>query len=298
MDNATIQEFLDEHDYDIRKTHNGRWIDQKCTMDVVCLVSDCIVEYTSGRNRKSFTVNDIWYNDYTVDNVQQIFSKPNPTEKASNEYDKYFGQPIKLLDAAGIIHGEKSGHGYVYSIVNQDLLEYISFRERNCYNFLCLYIEKVLRDSGIYRMFEYFFRLQDKNSFKELKDSYTSFTIQNTPINGATELNNVVDGMSYDDKMILVHNLLVDYEKDNEEKRDTSNKGSKWTDEELKIILSDAPTKENCVKYARLFKRGYGSIEQIYRWSVTTTKEMTDERKSDSFILQVKRIAKELGIRG
>ena len=74
MDNATIQEFLDEHDYDIRKTHNGRWIDQKCTMDVVCLVSDCIVEYTSGRNRKSFTVNDIWYNGYTVDNVQQIFS--------------------------------------------------------------------------------------------------------------------------------------------------------------------------------------------------------------------------------
>ena len=74
MDNATIQEFLDEHDYDIRKTHNGRWIDQKCTMDVVCLVSDCIVEYTSGRNRKSFTVNDIWYNDYTVDNVQQYLA--------------------------------------------------------------------------------------------------------------------------------------------------------------------------------------------------------------------------------
>ena len=179
MDDATIQEFLDEHDYDIRKTHNGRWIDQKCTMDVVCLVSDCIVEYTSGKQDKKFTVKDIWYNDYTVENVQQIFSKPDPTEKASNEYDKYFGQPIKLLDAAGIIHGEK--------IVNQDILEYISFRERNSYNFLCLYIEKVLKDSGIYRMFEYFFRIQDKNSFKELKDAYTTFTIQNTPINGATE---------------------------------------------------------------------------------------------------------------
>ena len=57
MDNATIQEFLDEHDYDIRKTHNGRWIDQKCTMDVVCLVSDCIVEYTSGRKKYIY---DIW----------------------------------------------------------------------------------------------------------------------------------------------------------------------------------------------------------------------------------------------
>lgn len=187
MDNQSIQEFLDKHDYDIRKTHNGRWIDQKCTMDVVCLVSDCIVEYTSNRNTRDFTVNDIWYNDYTVDNVQQIFSKPNPTEKASNEYDKYFGQPIKLLDAAGVIHGEKSGHGYTYEIVNNEILEYISFRERNCYNFLCLYIEKVLKDSGIYHLFEYFFRLQDKNSFKDMKDGYTEFTIHNTPINGSTE---------------------------------------------------------------------------------------------------------------
>ena len=111
-------------------------------------------------------------------------------------------------------------------------------------------------------------------------------------------LDNEVDGMSYDEKMTLVHSLLVDYEKDNEEKRDISNKGCKWSDEELKIILSDAPTKENCIKYAKLFKRGYGSIEQIYRWSVTTTKEMSEERKNDSFIIQVKRIAKELGIRG
>lgn len=187
MDNAAIQEFLDSHDYDVRKTHNGRWIDQKCTMDVVCLVSDCVVEYIRNRSDKFFTVNDIWYNDYTVENVQQIFSKPNPTEKASNEYDKYFGQPIKLLDAAGVIHGEKDGHAYIYSVVDQDILEYISFRERNSFNFLCLYIEKVLKDSGIYRLFEYFFRLQDKASFHELKDGYTNFTIQNTPINGTTE---------------------------------------------------------------------------------------------------------------
>ena len=111
-------------------------------------------------------------------------------------------------------------------------------------------------------------------------------------------LDNDVDGISYDEKMILVHNLLVDYEKENEVKRDVTEKGEKWTDEELKIILADAPTKENCVKYARLFKRGYGSIEQIYRWSVTPKKNMSDERKEDSFVQQVKRIAKELGIRG
>lgn len=48
-------------------------------------------------------------------------------------------------------------------------------------------MKKVLKDSGIYKMFEYFFRVQDKNSFKELKDEYTQFTIWNTPINGVTE---------------------------------------------------------------------------------------------------------------
>lgn len=187
MDNTVIEKFLDSHDYDIRKTRNGRWIDQKCTMDVLCLVSDCIIEYTSCDPEKIFTVTDIWYSDYTAENVQQIFAKPNPTKKASNEYDKYFGQPIKLLDAAGVIHGEKHGTHYDYTIMDRDILEYISFRERNSYNFLCLYIEKVLRDSGIYHLFEYFFRLQDKNSFKDLKDGYYQFTQHNTPINGDLE---------------------------------------------------------------------------------------------------------------
>lgn len=187
MNELGIRSFLDRHNYDVRVTHNGRWIDQKCTMDVLCLVSDCIIEFTREEETRTFTVNDIWYSDYTVENVQEIFRKPDPTEKASNEYDKYFGQPIKLLDAAGIIHGERYGHSYQYSVVDRDILEYISFRERNSYQFLCLYIEKVLRDSGIYYLFQNFFEKQDKNSFRQLKDGYTAFTIENTPINGATE---------------------------------------------------------------------------------------------------------------
>lgn len=187
MNNEMIKGFLDDHDYDIRKSHNGRWIDQKCTMDVLCVVADCIMEYTNDKTDKSFTVNDIWHSEYTVENVQEIFNKPNPDKKASNEYDKYFGQPIKLLDSAGVIHGEKNKRGYTYSIVNKEILEYISFRERNSFNFLCLYIEKVLKDSGIYEMFEHFFKMQNKNSFNELKKGYCRFTIDNTPINGTTE---------------------------------------------------------------------------------------------------------------
>lgn len=107
-----------------------------------------------------------------------------------------------------------------------------------------------------------------------------------------------IDNYGYENKIELIENILIEYQKDNENKRDISNKGLKWSDEELKIILLDAPTKENCMKYAKLFKRGYGSIEQIYRWSTTPNKELSDERKEDSFIQQIKKVAKELGLRG
>lgn len=187
MTEQTIQAFLETHDYDIRKSSNGRWIDQKCTMDVVSLVSDCILQYVKNQGNRSFSVNDIWYSDYTVENVQDIFRKPDPTAKAFNEYDKYFGQPIKLLDAAGIIRGTRTGHSYTYSIINRELLEYISLKDKNCFHFLCLYIEKVLKDSGIFPLFEQFFQKQNKDSFKALKDGYTNFIIKNTPINGTLE---------------------------------------------------------------------------------------------------------------
>ncbi|WP_314321327.1 hypothetical protein [Fusobacterium pseudoperiodonticum] len=111
-------------------------------------------------------------------------------------------------------------------------------------------------------------------------------------------LKNEIDDMGYTAKIEYVYNLLVDFEKENEELRDLSNKGKSWTDEELKIILMDAATKSNCIKYAKIFKRGYGSIEQIYRWASTPNKDLSEERKEDSFIKQIKKVAKEIGFRG
>lgn len=107
-----------------------------------------------------------------------------------------------------------------------------------------------------------------------------------------------VDNLDFLGKINLIYDILIDYQKDNEDKRDVSNKRKKWTDEELRIILSDAPSKQNCMKYAILFKRGYGSIEQIYRWSTTQDQDLDDRRREDAFIKQIKRIAKELRLRG
>ena len=57
---------------------------------------------------------------------------------------------------------------------------------------------------------------------REFKD--TLFRTLSTPI----------DGMSFDEQIIYVEKLLIDFQKENEGKRDTSNKGKEWTDEQLK----------------------------------------------------------------
>lgn len=182
-----IDDFLNEHDYDVTKSHNARWIDQKCTMDVICMVADCIMEYTDGDISRNFTIKDIWHSDYAVKNVQLIFTKPDPDKKAQNEYDKYFSQPIKLLAYSGVLHETKEKRENVYHIENVEMLEYISMREQNSLKFITKYITKVLEDSGIYRLFAWFFKMQNKERYKEMKDGFTKFTIDNTPINGSTE---------------------------------------------------------------------------------------------------------------
>ena len=91
---SIYEEFLNLHDYDIRKWQDARWIDQKCTYDVLSIIADCIIEYIDNGNYSEFTVSDIWHSKYARENVISIFSKPDPELKSANEYDKYFGQPV------------------------------------------------------------------------------------------------------------------------------------------------------------------------------------------------------------
>ena len=110
-------------------------------------------------------------------------------------------------------------------------------------------------------------------------------------------MSNSVDDMTYEEKLRFIEKLVVDYQKENDDRREKKNKGQHWDDSELRIILQDAPTIPNCMKYAKIFGRGYGSIEQIYRWAATDMESINEKRPNDAFILQVKRIAKEIGWR-
>ena len=181
------KEFLNKYDYDITKTGNARWIDQKCTYDVVSIIADCINEYVETTKVEEFTVSNIWHSNYARTNVIEIFSKPDPENKASNEYDKYFGQPIKLLGYSKILNVRKDKNKYYYSINNREILEKIALRPMNALNFLYEYICKVLSDSGLMNDFTEFFEVQDNDAYKKVKDSFIEFTIRNTNINGKTE---------------------------------------------------------------------------------------------------------------
>ncbi len=173
---------------DIRVSHNGRWIDQKCTPDVVSIIADCICAFNSEKENELFTSMDIWHSDYTRKNILSIFKKPGVDDEAArNEYDKFFQQPMEMLANAGVLLKEKQGTRNFYKIGRWDILEYIAIRERNALVFLCRYIEKVLNDSGLLPDFERFFVSQDKDAYDEIKQIFSDFIINNTPINGQTE---------------------------------------------------------------------------------------------------------------
>lgn len=106
-----IYKFFEENnfEYDIRVSNNGRWIDQKCTPDVLCIVSDCTLNYVEDNGEDlNFTSKDIWRANYTKENVEEIFNKPDTEHaKSENEYDKFFAQPLELLANAKILFKEK-----------------------------------------------------------------------------------------------------------------------------------------------------------------------------------------------
>lgn len=188
----SIIDFITPFDYDIRKSHNGRWIDQKCTPDVLSFIADCIYFYATENPNKEFCTQDIWFSDYAVQNTEAVFKKPSPKQNAAkNEYDKFFQQPMKLLANSKILLERKMGAKNIFKVNNLQILEYIAISEKNALKFLYRYIEKVLRDSDLYFEFEKFFQTQrtaginkDKMqvAYTQVKQKFYDFTHSYTAI--------------------------------------------------------------------------------------------------------------------
>lgn len=187
MNRRIVEDYLVDKNFDIRLSRNGRWMDQKCTYDAICFVADCIIEYVRNGGEQPFEAPTIWHSNYAEDNVQAVFSKPDPNLRSTlDEYNKFFRQPMKMLAAAGILN-EEGRNPIHFSVANMKMLEYIALRERNACEFLCLYIEKTLKDSGIWNIFDEFYCRQDSDSFETIKQSFEQFCYDNTPINNRPE---------------------------------------------------------------------------------------------------------------
>lgn len=164
--------------YDLRKSRNGRWFDQKCHIDVLVFISDVILNYESIGNQ-TFRIKELRNSEYAKEYIKMYFSKP---DFAENEYDKLYSQPIKLLTYAGILEEWKEGKSNVYKVKNKELLKHISISEKNSLAFLNEYIENVLRDSGLLEQFELYFQMPTEEGLKALKNNFIDFTILNSKI--------------------------------------------------------------------------------------------------------------------
>ena len=125
MTEIQLNEFLNSKNYDIRLTHNARWIDQKCTPDVTWSIADFVLNYVDNVN-ETFTVKDIWTSEYARLTIAETYSKPGTDEEtAENEYDKVFSQPLAMFCYAGILEDISETSRHLYKIANRDVLEYI-----------------------------------------------------------------------------------------------------------------------------------------------------------------------------
>ncbi len=175
INNCEIDNFFSNKDMSTRKKgNNPRFIDQKCTPDVISFIADCIINL----DKETFDRNDLWKSSYFAKNATLIFGKPSPkNENVANEYDKFISQPLDLLAYAELIEKEKIGIKNHYRVINYEMLEFIALKDMNALVFLHSYLSKILKDSGFYKYIENFLKAQDKDSFIMLKEKFIKFLV-------------------------------------------------------------------------------------------------------------------------
>ena len=190
-----IKKYLAKFDLDVRQTGDARFMDQKCTPDVVSTIADCVINFIGDDASKEFTVKDIWDSKYFLNEVKSVFNKPDAKKETSKrEYNKFIGQPLRMLAYAHILSVSKRGITNYYKIKNLEILEYISIKDKYSFNFLYEYFIKVISDSGLLK---YFLDYQKKfengkltdSDYQFLKGKFEKFLKGNTNIDNDFESN-------------------------------------------------------------------------------------------------------------
>lgn len=183
MTEQDIKNFVSTLHLRVADLPDARFMDQKCIPDVVSAVAECVLVYVGEQTDMEFSKNDIWHSPYANELITTSFSKPDLDEKgAQREYDKFFGQPLRLMSYAGVLSVSKRQNTNYYRIQNREVLEYISMRERNALVFLNAYLEKLFADNGLKPYFDDFFRAQDEQTLSVLRDKLDHLYWDNTNV--------------------------------------------------------------------------------------------------------------------
>ena len=271
-----IELHLNKYDFDVGKSKNARWIDQKVTPDILSAIAESILNHREANPSEEFTMRTLWDDPKLSEIMTSHFSKPELTNSlAGNEYDKVISQPLLTLAYSRVIALRKQGRRNFYSLnTDTSILRFIAHRDVNSYKFLCLYIEKVLKDSGLLPSFNEFFTKahDDKlttNDYKILKKTFKDFIIKNTQINGEVEVNRIftkvlnplavnnksrgTDRGFLSKKVITYSNIL--YNQPNFRDLD---KDKNLTREEYQSLLSIQPA------YARFIQKAKNQVRERY----------------------------------
>lgn len=199
--NDALISHLESMDLDIRKTLqikqstgiSPRFMDQKCTPDVLASCAEWILHLPNQVQKEGFTTRNVWDSRAFENNVRTEFSKPAVHEAtARSEIDKFIAQPLKTFTFAGLLTANLQGRSIIFRVAERQLLEYVAKGPRDARIFLVSYLERVLQQSGIYYRFESFFKSgQTQVDYLELRDSFVRFVQNNTPINGAVEIRRI-----------------------------------------------------------------------------------------------------------
>ena len=183
-----IKDHLLKYNLDVRKSRNARFMDQKVTPDILSFIADCIINLAVDDKGKKFTAKDIWNSQYFLSNIKAFYNKPDVTEEeVKHEYDKLIQQPLKTLSYAKILNCEKRGITNHFQIKNYEILEHVSFKDKNAFRFLYIYLIKVLKDSNELKYFEEFKNKNQKGKitnqdYARLKERFQKFLWGNTNI--------------------------------------------------------------------------------------------------------------------
>jgi len=184
-----IKEHLSQYDFDVRKSGDARFVDQKCTPDIVCFIADCILNLVA--TKPIFVINDLWETQYFICNCKVIFNKPWANdENAYNEYNKVLSQPLKLLAYARVLGVSKISGCLTFYVQNEELLDYIARKDMNAYYFLFHYFTKVLADSDFMKYIEEYQQNWSKDLDGARKEVYNQYY---KLINGNTPSHSVLD---------------------------------------------------------------------------------------------------------